>query len=265
MATFLRIPIYPALAPFINEILIQDSSASAAPGELRYAVYPKPFPVIGFQYRGRLGVIRDTGPRLLSPSGITGIQSAPCFFKAGTETRTILVTLKPYGAFALLGCSADMLADEHAALDLFFPASLLRLVEEQIAEATSLEQRAQIVSEFLIERLKASHHTAHPAVIETTCRILNSHGSERIESIPAGLAISKRQLERLFKTQVGTGPKRFAALVRFARLLESLPARRSWADLAVEVGFADQAHFVRSFTLFAGCTPTRYLRSTRRA
>jgi len=73
--------------------------------------------------------------------------------------------------------------------------------------------------------------------------------------------VSKRQMERLLKTQVGLGPKQFAELARFAGLLKRLSGRRSWADLAFEAGFADQSHFVRSFTQFAGIPPTEYVRS----
>jgi AraC-like DNA-binding protein len=36
-----------------------------------------------------------------------------------------------------------------------------------------------------------------------------------------------------------------------------------WADLAVELGYADQAHFIRDFKKLVGRSPADYARSIR--
>lgn len=264
MARYHRISIHPGLALYVEHILIQDP-ATVQPEELRYRVLPKPFPVMGFQYQGILEVERESGPSPLSQSGITGLQKNPRYFNAHPDTRTVLITLKPYGGFALLGCGMDGVANGHVALDLILPSHLLRRVEEQLVGATSLKEHARIVSSFLLGRVTASHREPHPLVMEAAKRIINCAGNMRVETLAAALATSKRQLERLFKTQVGAGPKQFAALVRFGWLLEHFPERRSWADLAFDAGFADQAHFVRSFTQIAGASPTGFMRHKNNA
>jgi methylphosphotriester-DNA--protein-cysteine methyltransferase len=61
--------------------------------------------------------------------------------------------------------------------------------------------------------------------------------------------------------QIGVAPKELASLARFTRAVERLGHNRSWAGLAVDAGYADQAHFIRSFKRRAGRTPAEFTRS----
>jgi len=112
-------------------------------------------------------------------------------------------------------------------------------------------------------QLEALEAIVHPAVQAAARRLLAGHGRERVEPIAADLGISRRQLERLFRLQIGLPPKRFASLVRFDWIVRHLDGRASWTDLALEAGYADQAHLIRSFSELAGTTPERYVRGVR--
>jgi hypothetical protein len=69
-----------------------------------------------------------------------------------------------------------------------------------------------------------------------------------------------RSLQRLFAEYVGINPKWVIRRYRLHEVTERLAAgaRIDWADLAVELGYADQAHFVRDFTKMFGEPPTHY-------
>jgi AraC-like DNA-binding protein len=134
-------------------------------------------------------------------------------------------------------------------------------VEERLAEARSAEEVARTVEFFLLSLLDRSRRTVHPVVLEAAGRIAAGWGGERIETVARDLGVSRRQMERLFLAQVGVGPKRFASLARLQWVLANLDRRRSWADLAFEAGYADQAHFVRTFRERVGMTPGEYARA----
>jgi AraC-like DNA-binding protein len=74
--------------------------------------------------------------------------------------------------------------------------------------------------------------------------------------------IAVRTLQRLFQQYVGVGPKWVLQRYRLHNALEQLPRSVpiDWSRLALELGYADQSHFVRDFRAAVGVTPTRYER-----
>ena len=75
------------------------------------------------------------------------------------------------------------------------------------------------------------------------------------------LAISERQLRRRFHAAVGYGPATLARVLRFRRFLALADrGRDDLAGLAVDAGYADQAHLTRDFTAFGGSPPEAFFR-----
>lgn len=82
----------------------------------------------------------------------------------------------------------------------------------------------------------------------------------RVEELAGRFGVSVRSLQRLFAEHVGISPKK---VIRRYRLLEAAEAvsagtHVSWARLAVELGFTDQAHLTRDFSSAFGVSPARY-------
>jgi len=82
----------------------------------------------------------------------------------------------------------------------------------------------------------------------------------RSAELEAVTGLSRFELARQFRALYGTSPHRYSLMRRldFARtaLGEGVPL----AELALLVGFADQAHFTRMFSSAYGITPGRYAR-----
>ncbi|NAX21639.1 AraC family transcriptional regulator [Vibrio sp. V39_P1S14PM300] len=79
-------------------------------------------------------------------------------------------------------------------------------------------------------------------------------------SAPATVGL--RQIERHFQTWMGMTPKYYQRLIRVKQALEQLKHSPSTplADLAADLGFADQAHMTREFRALANITPKHYAR-----
>ncbi len=196
----------------------------------------------------------------------------PATFVAGMETtcteveRAAGVTcldlkLTPLGAYTILGLPLSEVTDRTVGLGDLVGRAGDRLVE-QVAAAPDWRSRFDLVDAFLRDRADRGPEPA-PAVVEACRRLTAMAGRVPIRELAAELGWSQKHLITTFKRQVGVPPKTLARIVRFQALLARLrPAERvSWAQLATEGGYYDQAHLHRDFREFAGTTPGDYLRA----
>ncbi|WP_205783273.1 AraC family transcriptional regulator [Flagellimonas allohymeniacidonis] len=74
--------------------------------------------------------------------------------------------------------------------------------------------------------------------------------------------LSPRQLRRIFNYYIGTTPKAFSNVVRFQHILSAKASNQSLKanKLYFDVGFFDQAHFIKNFKTFYGVTPSEAFR-----
>jgi AraC-like DNA-binding protein len=80
----------------------------------------------------------------------------------------------------------------------------------------------------------------------------------RVGPVAAELGLSARQLHRRVRDAVGYGPKMLARVLRFRRLQALPPA--PLIELALDAGYADQAHMTAEVTRLAGLSPVRFLK-----
>lgn len=114
------------------------------------------------------------------------------------------------------------------------------------------------VEDFLRERLRPDPLAGTVAGI--VARVRQDPGITRADLLADAHDMSLRRLQRLFHEYVGLGPKWVIRRYRLHEVSERLAAGAtvSWAALAADLGYADQAHFVRDFTAMVGETPTSY-------
>jgi AraC-like DNA-binding protein len=95
--------------------------------------------------------------------------------------------------------------------------------------------------------------------------LLHDRSVTRVEEVCARFDIRPRTLQRLFQRYVGVSPKwvlrRYRLHEAAARLAEGTDT--SWADVAVDLGYFDQSHFIRDFTREIGMTPVAYAEACR--
>ena len=79
--------------------------------------------------------------------------------------------------------------------------------------------------------------------------------SRELESITG---LTRYDLARQFRIRFGTSPYRYLLMRRLEFARERIHRERPLAEVALDAGFADQAHFTRAFRSAFGLTPARY-------
>ena len=159
------------------------------------------------------------------------------------------VRFTPTGARALLG--------ERAVPDAWddgLPRAVQRWAEA-IAEAPSFQARVALADAFLRSRLPGYGVRSSRAI-----RLVVRRPAACMAAVAETLGISARTLRRHVSDDLGIGVKMFSQIERYRQahgLLLRTPGA-TWRDVCDRFGYADEAHFVRSFRRFAGEPPTRW-------
>ncbi len=105
--------------------------------------------------------------------------------------------------------------------------------------------------------------------VEHVGRIVDEIAADRsvntLDDLVARWRLGKRALQRMFNEYVGVGPKWVINRYRMHEALERVEqgGEVEWARLALELGYFDQAHFIRDFKALVGCPPAEYSRRSR--
>ncbi|MEV0946775.1 helix-turn-helix domain-containing protein [Rhodococcus sp. NPDC049939] len=137
-----------------------------------------------------------------------------------------------------------------------------RPVAEQILASTDTAEMVEAFERYILLTRPVPDPTGREItdlVHEAQCR----RDIVRADQLAAHAGCSLRTLQRLFAEYVGIGPK--WVIQRF-RILDATAAAHSghpidWSALAHQLGFSDQAHLTRVFTLIVGTPPAAYQRA----
>lgn len=120
--------------------------------------------------------------------------------------------------------------------------------------------RVGLLEAFLLSRMESQERCVHPDV-NAVLQSAERHPSLRVADAVALTGLSPRRLIDLFRAQVGLTPKAYLRVRRLQAALRCLDdGTAGGAAIAAELGYFDQAHFVREFRAFTETTPTEYQR-----
>ena len=108
------------------------------------------------------------------------------------------------------------------------------------------------------ERIRVSPVSIFEIVALHTA-MLTDPAITRVEDLCALAGCSKRTLQRLFREYVGVTPKWVLQRVRLHEAADRMAdGEHDWPRLALELGYFDQAHFIKAFKAAIGLSPGDY-------
>jgi AraC-like DNA-binding protein len=167
------------------------------------------------------------------------------------------IKFRPGGFRALLGRAVSTIADSRVAADTLFGPDAATLGGVLACDGDAAA--AEFAGAFLRTRLPPTDEAALLAgrIVDSVADDLELHSAD---ALARRFDMSLRALQRLFNDQVGVGPKwvinRYRIHEAVARVQAGQPV--TWAALAQDLGYFDQAHFIADFRKLVGRTPGDY-------
>ena len=191
---------------------------------------------------------------------LSGLQRRYMVIETTGGSHFVAARLKPWGAWRLLREPMREVSCRVPLIDDIWGSDAERL-SVRLAEAPNLYTRFDLLEDHVRRRIDFSRR-ADAGVVEASRRMLSANGRLRINDLCRSIGTSRVTLSRKFRDQVGLTPKTYSRVVRIASLMTHLaePGEDSWAMVAEDFGYHDQAHLAHDFQEFCGATITEYLR-----
>lgn len=196
----------------------------------------------------------------LGPPVVSGVSRGLFSVKLEGTGRVVGAQFQPGGFRPFLGGPVSALTDRQVPAREVFGPEADRTAEAVLAAAGDDEITA-LMDAFLTARLREPDPVA-AEVAEMVAAVAADATLTRVDLAAARLAVPVRRLQRLFAEYVGVSPKWVIRRYRIMEAAERAAAGTgvNWAELAAELGYADQAHLVRDFTAAVGVSPAQYAR-----
>jgi AraC-like DNA-binding protein len=201
----------------------------------------------------------------VAPSLLIGIRSRFGIIDTAKLRSAMGVVFRPGGMHAFLKMPADAFHDKNVSLDLVW-GSMVGTLHDRLRSANDPARKFQILEVALLSRIseRVQLSTAvRYALLESSRR----PQIPRVRELAHQAGLSRRRFAQLFREQIGLPPKLYCRVQRFQNALRQVRSGSSvdWAQLALAVGYCDQAHMAHEFRYFSGLSPSAYLADFHRS
>lgn len=249
------LPVRGALAPYVSALVATELRGG---GPLPLAVAPHESLMLSVQ----LGRSHDSLDEKAAPgenTRLTGIRQWTGAFAGAGNCVSLFAMLTPLGSVSLLESqSLDRVPRIRARVAELLDPTLTRRLEADIALAATLDGKLAVFAAWLEARATARRRLTRAALRagQAAMRLCQDPGLA-IETVADEQHVSRRQLERDFGQWLGTSPRHLAQVARVQAVSRRAQTGMALAEVAADVGFADQAHMTHVVGQLTGLTPRR--------
>lgn len=190
---------------------------------------------------------------------LTGMVDVPVILDTEKDiaTETIGIEFNPQGVYRFFHFNLNEIRNQIYSLEDLSGNTGKRLKEE-IANATTAEEKIWLVQQFLIKQLSMKEED----FIFEYCveKINSSRGKITIKELEKKTGYSSRWLNIKFNEKLGVSPKNLSSVIRFKQYYQALinGNERSFLKNDFYDLYYDQSHFIKDFKRFTGLAPTKF-------
>ncbi len=217
------------------------------------------YPRLIFQDLHAYAPIKDGAGNVMPACFLSGLDTRPSDAFWESRFSHFGVSFYPHALHTFFRIDATALTNEMPDL-LFLDKSP---VSHLLLSANSHHERVTVLSNYFLGKI---------ATIQTDPIITHFFNTQQAQKLDvagnlSGIAseygISERQLQRKFKTHVGVSASKFIRIQKFEKALGLIANARygELTNIAYELGYSDQAHFINDFRTFTQLAPYEFLKS----
>jgi AraC-like DNA-binding protein len=219
-------------------------------------------------YRGKLEQLSDGSTMLMEPGESHRNLTVPRpqnFRVVFFEPHLFIDAAKEHGMPATPHFRGFRVADPRLLQALYRLSHSIELQDTALEQQSRLAVYLRLVLTYAEQHLRsAGPGYAHSAVLRAQAYLQERFNEPvTLDELSAFTGLSPYHLVRSFTRQIGVPPHAYQNHVRVERARALLTAGVSPAEIAVQIGFADQSHFTRHFRRIMNITPSAYARATR--
>jgi len=189
---------------------------------------------------------------------LSGARTQPFVIHNQQQDRVFGIQFHPGGGYPFFRMPSSEFENQSIPLDDLW-RNAARELRERILQAPTPREMFHTAESVMLAQA-ARPLTLHPAVsfaLRCFCRVPHL---DTVGDVTDQLGMSPRRFIEVFRRQVGLTPKAFCRVRRFQHVLKSvhLAPQVDWAQIALDSGYYDQAHFIHDFRTFSSLTPNQY-------
>jgi len=193
---------------------------------------------------------------------VSGVQTSKFTRTLEGKSRVFGVKFQAGGFRPFYGAPVTELADRTVSATGIFGDEIAPLARVVLGPGRARD-RLKAVDQFFKIRLPEpdTHVTRAAAMVD---QVFRDPEIRTVDELAARTATGKRALQRLFHEYVGASPKWVIRRYRLHEALERIHAGQQMdpSQLALALGYFDQAHLINDFKSIVGMTPGEYSRLT---
>lgn len=194
-------------------------------------------------------------------SRIIGLVSKMYQYKMVDQGGIFAVKFQPGGFYPYYKKPIAQITDKTRPLTDIFQHSAETLNDSVLA-ATDLNSKIQVFEDALL-KITPVRAPFLPRLIDIIKTIETEKNITKTLDICRHFSLSSRTLQREFNRYLGISPKWVIRKYRMHQALSELEDDVHWQQLVSDLGYFDQAHFIRDFRAMTGVTPGKYQKNLR--
>lgn len=199
-------------------------------------------------------------PNLVLANGFSSLELAGGHgshksFSTKAAFNLLGVTVYPYALYTIFGLVPGEIMERQYSIDDLLGASGNEL-KDRLVNGSSIGRQLDIISAFLHERIQKFEKDD---LFSKSIKFIGEFDGKAIEQLAHQCGLSRRQFERRFLRYTGFPPYLYWRLLKFRASVNKTHGYQNLTDLAYQLGYCDQSHFIREFRTFSGESPKALL------